>query len=70
VGYYMTIGKRVKAIMACDGKTSVQFEVGKVIYMGQRALVEFEKNICGHDGNGIGANRKCWMMDPDKLVEV
>jgi len=66
----MTIGNRVKAILGCDGKTSIQFEVGRIIYMGQRALVEFDHNICGHNGNGIGANRKCWMMDLDKLETV
>ena len=66
----MIIGNRVKATLGCDGKTSVQFEVGRIIYMGRRALVEFDRNICGHDGNGIGTKRKCWMMDPDKLVEV
>jgi hypothetical protein len=63
----MNIGNRVKAMLGCDGKTSVQFEVGKIIYMGHRALVEFDRNICGHDGNGIGAKRKCWMMDVDKI---
>ena len=66
----MQIGSRVKALMPCDGKVSVQFERGVIIYIGRRALVEFNSNICGHNGNGIGKDRKCWMMDWNKLKEV
>ena len=40
---------------------------GKVIYVGRRVLVEFDTNICGHNGNGIGADRKCWMVDWNKV---
>ena len=64
------VGSRVKAFLPCDGKQSVQFETGKVLYIGKRYLVEFDNNICGHDGNGIGAYRKCWMMDTDKICEM
>lgn len=63
----MIVGNRVKALMPCDGLKSIRFERGKIIYLGQRALVEFDRIICGHDGNGLGARRRCWMMDLDKL---
>ncbi len=66
----MKIGQEVKAILPCDGKSSIQFEIGKIIYIGRRALVEFFSNICGHNGNGIGKNRHCWMIDFNKLQEV
>ena len=64
------IGNRVKAILPCDGKSSVQYEKGEVIYVGRRVLVQFDSNVCGHNGNGIGKNRYCWMMDFDKVVEL
>ena len=66
----MKIGQKVKALSPCDGKSSIQFEIGKVIYIGRRVLVEFFSNVCGHNGNGIGKNRYCWMIDFNKLQEV
>ena len=64
------VGSRVKAVLFCDGKRSVQYEKGVVIYVGRRPLVEFDNNVCGHDGNGIGKDRHCWMCDEDKLKEL
>lgn len=61
---------RVQALTSCDGKRSVQFEKGNVIYIGRRPLVEFDSNVCGHDGNGIGQPRRCWFMDWNKVKEV
>ena len=58
---------KVKVLEPIDGKKSVQFEKGKVIYVGRRALVEFDSNVLGHDGNGIGKKGKCWMVDESKL---
>ena len=66
----MNIGNRVKAILPCDGKSSVQYEQGRIIYVGRRPLVQFDSNICGHDGNGIGEPRRCWMMDWSKICLV
>ena len=64
------VGDCVKVLGSVDGKTSVKFERGRVIYIGRRVLVEFFRNICGHDGNGIGKNRHCWMVDFEKMVEL
>ena len=64
------VGSQVKATASCDGKSSVQYERGEVIYIGRRYLVQFDSNICGHDGNGIGKSRRCWMMDIDKVKEL
>ena len=64
------VGSRVKAMFPCDGKSSIQFEEGEVIYIGARALVQFDSNICGHDGHGRGVRRKCWMVGIDKLKEI
>ncbi len=63
----ITVGSVVKVTAPCDGNNSIQFERGKVIYIGRRVLVEFYGNVCGHNGNGIGKNRHCWMVDWDKL---
>jgi len=65
----MIVNTKVKAVLPCDGKKSVQFEDGIIIYIGVRALVQFNSHVCGHDGNGIGKPRHCWMMDWDKLEE-
>ena len=65
----MNVGTRVIATIPCDGKTSIQYESGRVLYVGRRVLVEFDTNICGHNGNGLGKKRKCWMVDLDKLKE-
>ncbi|MFA6971418.1 MAG: hypothetical protein WC208_08465 [Gallionella sp.] len=64
------VGKTVKVLSPVDGKRAVQFETGKVLYIGRRVLVEFFRNICGHDGNGIGRNRYCWMCDWDAVREA
>lgn len=66
----MKINSLVKVTLPCDGKTSVQYEIGRVIYIGRRALVQFNSFICGHDGNGIGRVGRCWMCDFEKLEEV
>jgi len=66
----MNIGNRVKVLMECDGKKSIKFERGRIIYMGRRALVEFDRHVCGHDGNGLGVNRKCWMVDLNKIKVI
>jgi len=63
----MDKGNLVKALLPCDGKSSVRYQTGRIIYIGRRVLVEFNRNICGHDGNGIGKSRHCWMMDFNKL---
>ncbi len=63
----IVVGNRVKAMMPCDGKGSVQYETGRVIYTGRRVLVEFDRDVGGHKGNGLGKPRRCWMMDWDKL---
>lgn len=54
---------RVKALLPCDGKASVQYERGEVIYLGRRALVRFDSFVCGHSGNGLSEEGYCWMMD-------
>ena len=58
-------GNDVKAIKSCDGKSSIIYECGEVIYVNlrNRALVQFDNNVCGHNGNGLGKNRRCWMVD-------
>jgi hypothetical protein len=66
----IAIGSRVKTMQPVDGKGAVQFETGRVIYIGRRLLIEYEKNICGHNGNGLGKNRFCWMVDWDKIKEI
>ena len=66
----MSIGQAVKVMRAVDGKSSIQFEIGRIIYIGRRALVEFQKNICGHNGNGIGKDRFCWMCDLEAIKEI
>jgi len=66
----MNVGTTVKAILPCDSKNSIQYEQGVIIYIGRRALVEFFSHICGHDGNGLGKDRHCWLVDFDKLKEV
>jgi hypothetical protein len=64
------INSLVKAITPVDNKTSILFEKGKVIYLGRRVLIQFESNICGHNGNGLGKDRYCWMCDWNAIVEV
>jgi hypothetical protein len=59
----ITVGSIVKCLLPCDGKKSVQYERGKVIYTGRRALVEFDSNILGHDGHGLSKPKRCWMID-------
>lgn len=66
----IALNSHVKVTAPCDGKSSIQYETGKVIYVGRRYLVQFDSNICGHDGNGIGKNRYCWMVDIDKVKEL
>ena len=66
----VSVNDKVKAIDVVDGKRSVQYESGTVIYIGRRALVQFNSNICGHNGNGIGAEDMCWMCDIDKLTKL
>lgn len=66
----LTLNSRVKCLYSCDGKSSIQFESGRIIYIGKRCLVEFDSNVCGHDGNGIGKNRHCWMIDSNKLEPI
>ena len=66
----MKINDRVKILDVVDGKRSVKSEKGVIIYIGRRALVQFDSCICGHDGNGIGKKGYCWMCDFDKLREV
>lgn len=66
----MKIGDRVKILDAVDGKTSVKFEQGRVLYLGRRALIQFDSNVCGHNGNGLGKNRYCWMCEVSKVEEV
>ena len=63
----IAIGTKVKITAPCDDKQSIQYEKGEVIYIGRRYLVQFDSNICGHDGNGIGKSRHCWMVDIDKI---
>ena len=65
-------GDIVKAINRCDGKNSIKYERGIVLYTNllHRALVEFEGNICGHNGNGLGKERHCWMCDFDALKKI
>ncbi len=60
----------VKVMLPVDGKTSVQYETGRVLYIGRRVLVEFFRNVCGHDGNGLGKDRYCWMCDWEAVKEV
>lgn len=64
------IGNRVKALFSCDGKSSIQYEIGKIIYIGRRALIEFDHIICGHNGNGLGAVNRCWMVDLEKIKPI
>ena len=66
----IAIGSVVKAVASVDGKNSIVYERGKVIYIGRRALVEFLNNICGHNGNGLGKDRFCWMCDLSSVKEV
>lgn len=64
------VGSRVRVMRAIDGKSSVQYEKGKVIYIGRRVLVEFDYNICGHSGNGLGKRRRCWMVPESAIKEL
>ena len=66
----IAVGSLVKAVSEVDEKTSIVYQFGKVIYIGKRVLVEFERNVCGHNGNGIGKNRHCWMCDWNAIKEV
>ena len=66
----ISVGTRVKTLRPVDGKYSIQYEIGKVIYIGRRCLIEYEKNICGHNGNGLGKERKCWMCGHEVVKEV
>jgi hypothetical protein len=63
----MKIGDRVKVIAECDGKKSIIGQIGTIISIGQRVNVQFDNNICGHNGNGIGKVRHCWLVDLHKL---
>ena len=63
----LKVNDRVKAILPCDGKDSVQYERGLVIYVGRRALVKFDSFICGHNGNGLSEDGYCWMMNQELL---
>lgn len=66
----LQIGSRVKILVPVDGKHSIQYEFGRAIYIGRRVLVEFFRNICGHNGNGIGRDRHCWMVSYEVIEEV
>ena len=63
------VGDKVKVLSSCDGKNSVQFERGIVLYKNlvPRCVVQFDKNVCGHNGNGIGKDRYCWMVEEEML---
>lgn len=61
------VNDRVKALVPCDGKASVQYERGIVVYVGMRALVKFDSFICGHNGNGMGEDGYFWMMNLEFL---
>lgn len=66
----ITVEDRVKVLQEIDGKASVQYEKGTVLYIGRRALVQFDINICGHNGNGLGKDRHCWMCDFGKIQRL
>ena len=66
----IALGSRVKVTAPCDGKSSIQYEEGQVIYVGHRYLVQFDSNVCGHSGWGVGRSQHCWMMDIDKVVLI
>ena len=66
----ITVNSTVKALQSVDGKSSIQFEKGKVIYIGRRVLVEFFRNVCGHNGNGLGKDRMCWMVPYEAIKEI
>jgi hypothetical protein len=66
----ISVKDKVKAVDIIDGKHSVLFEVGTVIYIGRRALVQFDSNVLGHNGNGIGEEDHCWMCDLDKVEKL
>jgi len=63
----LKVSDRVKILDLVDGKNAVKYERGAVIYIGKRVLVQFDSNVCGHDGNGLGKPRHCWMCDIDKV---
>jgi hypothetical protein len=63
----LQVNDRVKAILPCDGKSSVQYERGQIIYIGRRALVRFDSHVCGHSGNGLGEDGYHWLMNLEYL---
>lgn len=66
----MRVGEQVKVLAPVDGKNAVQFAIGRIIYLGRRVLIEFEQNICGHNGNGLGKSRHCWMVGWDVVKQI
>ncbi|MGN0005311.1 MAG: hypothetical protein ACI37Z_05015 [Candidatus Gastranaerophilaceae bacterium] len=55
------LGDRVIAIKAYMNKKEIIGQQGTVIYIGGMSLtVEFDDDIYGHDGGGIGKYGHCW----------
>lgn len=65
-----TVNDRVKVLDSVDDKNSIKYEKGVILYIGRRALIQFDSNICGHNGNGLGKFRYCWMVGLEKLQKI
>jgi len=65
----LQVGTDVKCIASCDGK-NIQHFIGKIVYAGKRATVQFERNIGGHDAYGKGKQGHCWVMNWESIALV
>jgi hypothetical protein len=75
---YYKIGDRVRLIRRLFTGRSSYFNFG-AIYPGEMGtvrnpqdgysiLVEFDRHIHGHDGEGVGRYGHCWYVEPDDII--
>ena len=65
----LKVGDRVES-KTVVGNKHIKRAIGTIINITTVAYVcvEFDVNIGGHDGNGIGRDRHCWNVNISELV--
>lgn len=66
------VGTRVICVKAWDGNERAIFEVGTVFKIDTDSsyLVEFDRDIGGHDGDGLHKDGHCWCFYPEDNHEI
>ena len=61
---------KVKVLCSVDGNNKVKNAVGTILETHRRTLVEFDKDIGGHDGYGRGRYGYCWLVSPEQYTSL